>query len=297
VALRLGADPVRAAWLALLNPVLLVHAVSGGHADALMAGLLVAAVAVALGGERTLARALAVGALVGLAIAVKATALVLLPFAALLVAPDRRWWPVIRTGLVTGLGTVATYGAWWALTGYGLGWLSALRGATPLIVEATSIPTGIALVVAHGLKLLGRPDLGPETIAAGRAIALGIMVVALVGLWLWARRRFTPRDTVLATGLALATSVVLGPVAFPWYLLSAVAILAYGIVDDRLRYRVGLLVAPTALLILPNGNGLGAIYRRPLGVVDALLVLVLAWLGLRKLRRRRAAARVPAAVR
>jgi hypothetical protein len=91
--------------------------------------------------------------------------------------------------------------------------------------------------------------------------------------------------------------VLLAPIAFPWYLLSAVAVLAYGVVDDRIRYRVGLLLAPTALLILPNGNGLGAIYRRPIAVFDVLLVLALAVLGVWKLRRRRAAARVPAAVR
>ena len=60
----------------------------------MMAGLMMAALAVAmpgaLPGERYPQRALGSGALIGLALAVKATSLVLLPFAVLLLVRDRR---------------------------------------------------------------------------------------------------------------------------------------------------------------------------------------------------------------
>ena len=77
-------------------------------------------------------------------------------------------------------------------------------------------------------------------------------------------------------------TVVLAPVAFPWYALVAQAVLAYGITDDRLRYRLGLVVAPAMLLILPSGQGIAGIYRSPGYLLDGLLVLgAAAWLAWR----------------
>src|SRR5439155_22589138 len=80
LARSLGTDQVKAAWLGLINPLVLVHALSGAHNDALLAGLVVSLLAVTVAGERTAPRALAVGGLLGLAVAVKATMLLALPF-------------------------------------------------------------------------------------------------------------------------------------------------------------------------------------------------------------------------
>ena len=295
LARALGADPVPAAWLALLSPLVLVHALSGAHSDALMAGLVVAAFAVAVGSMPAAppARALAVGALFGLAVAVKATALVAVPFVVLLLAADRRWWSIIRTGALTGLGLAGMYGVLWALTGYGLGWISALSNATPLIIEATSIPTGLGSGAAHLLRILGQPALASHTVSAARALGLVVLAAILLGLWLWARRRTDRGSVVLAAGVALLASVVLAPVAFPWYALTGLAVLGYGGVEDRWRYRVALLVAPVGLVILPNGNGLAALYKKPAALFDGVLVAVVLVLVARHLllRRRLAAVR------
>src|SRR2546430_225762 len=121
VAVALGADPVRAAWFVLLSPLVLIHAVSGAHNDALMAGLMMAALAVAMPGQppgqRYIQRALGSGALVGLALAGKATPPGLLPFAVLLLVWDPRWWPTARTRLLAVLRGAVSYRALWALTG------------------------------------------------------------------------------------------------------------------------------------------------------------------------------------
>lgn len=284
LAQALGTDPVRGAWLALLSPLMLVHGLSGAHSDVLMAGLLVAALAVALGGEPTRRRALGVGALVGLAVAVKATALVAPPFVVLLLVRDRRWWSVARAGLVTGFAAVATYGVLWAATGYGLGWRAALRVGSARIIEWTSIPTGLGMSAGRVLRVLGRHDLAPHAVSAFRAAGLLVMAVSLVVLWLWARHRLAPRDVVLAAGIGLAVSVLLSPVAFPWYALTALAVLGYGLVNDRARYWVGVAVAPTTLLILPSGNGLAGLYKEPGGIIDPALVLVALFFGVRYLR-------------
>ena len=284
LAQALGADPVRAAWLALLSPLMLVHGLSGAHNDVLMAGLLVAALAVALRGPPTPARAVGAGTLAGLAVAVKATALVAPPFLALLLVRDRRWWSVVRAELVTGLTVVATYGVLWAATGYGLGWLPALRYTSVRIVEWTSIPTGLGMGAGRVLRVLGYRDLAPHAVSAFRAAGLLVLAVLLVVLWLWARHRLAPRDVVLAAGIGLAATVLLSPVAFPWYALTSLAVLGYGLVNDRGRYWLGVAVAPTTLLILPSGNGLAAMYKKPGGFIDGTLVLVALYFGVRYLR-------------
>ena len=278
---KLGTDPVRGAWLGVLAPVVLVHALSGAHNDALLAGLVVTAFALAAGaigpisdGARVLAwRAVAAGVLIGLAVAVKITALVALPFVVLLLAADRRWGPIIRAGVLTCLGLIATYAALWATTGYGFGWVRALPNTTRSIVEWTSIPTGAGMGLAHALRRLGQAELAHHTVSYARAAGLGALALIVLGLWLWARGRATPRAVVLAGGLALLVTVLLSPVAFPWYALAALAVLGYGIVEDRWRYGLGLLTAPVMLLILPNGNGLASFTRTSGALFDLLVIL------------------------
>ena len=287
LARTLGADPVPAGWLFLLSPLVLVHAVSGAHADALLVGLVVAAFAVAVGRLPSGPRTLAMGALFGLAVAVKATALVAVPFAVLLVAADRRWWSVVRAGAITGLGLVGAYGVLWALTGYGLGWAGALSNTTRLIVEGTSIPTGLGSALAHLVRVAGYPVLASHVLAYVRAVGVAVLATILLGLWLWARRRGEPALVVLAAGVGLLLSVVLAPVAFPWYALAGLAVLAYGGVEDRWRYRTALLIAAVGFLILPNGNGLAAVFKEAAALIDAALVVVVVVLAARYLLRRR----------
>src|SRR5690606_6275829 len=106
-----GLAPAPAAWLGLVTPLVAVHAVSGAHHDALVAGLLVAGLAVvaappgsaasasAESPERgTIATPVAAGAVLGAAVAVKITAVAAVPFAVVLVG-RRGAGPA--TGLVT----------------------------------------------------------------------------------------------------------------------------------------------------------------------------------------------------
>ena len=69
IARATGVDPVAALWLGVLNPLVLIHLVADAHNDALMLGLMMAGLALAL------ERRPAVGAvLVTLAALVKAPA-------------------------------------------------------------------------------------------------------------------------------------------------------------------------------------------------------------------------------
>jgi alpha-1,6-mannosyltransferase len=283
----LGADPVRAAWLGLLSPLVLVHGLSGTHNDTLLAGVVMVALLAAVAPPVWLpppARPLLVGGLLGLAVAVKATALIAVPFVALLLAADRRWWSLIRTAAVTAGGTAAGYGLVWALTGYGLGWLPAYTTATRSVMEWTSIPTGLGMGTGKALGKLGHPGHYFQMVGLFRAAGLVALAAILAGIWFWARRAARPGQIVVATGAALLVTVPMLPVGYPWYALTAEAVLAYSIVDDRVRYRLGLLAAAAMLLILPDGQGIAGKIREPGYVLDGLIVLgAIAW-GLWRLR-------------
>ncbi|GIH18673.1 polyprenol phosphomannose-dependent alpha 1,6 mannosyltransferase MptB [Rugosimonospora africana] len=320
LAVRLGVDPRRAAWLGVLSPLVLVHAVSGVHNDALLAGFVVAGFAVAIrpgsaggigpaaagravpgravpgrallgqagagqaaagqvaAGRATAwwvaaSRAVAAGALLGLAVGVKATVLVVLPFVVLLAAGDRRWWEIARTALATCLGLAAGYAVFAVPSGYGLGWLGALRGTTDLI-QWTSLPTGLGMTAGYLARALGRPDLATPALAAARVAGLLVLAAILVALWLRARSRVAqPRSVVAAAGAAMVATVLLAPVAFPWYLLAPLAVLAYSVSTDRVRYRLGLAAAVLALFVLPDGSGLAALTKLPGALLDTVVIV------------------------
>ncbi len=279
LARALGVDPVPGAWLAIPGPLMLVHAVSGAHNDALLAGLVVAALAIAARrpGWRPV---LVIGALLGLAVAVKATAAVALPFAALLAAGDRRWGPVLRAGALVGTGAVAGYGLVWAATGYGLGWVPALSG-TARMIQWTSLPTGVGMAAGYVARLFGRRELAHDAVTAARAVGLLTLLVLLTGLWLWCRGR-DARHVVLATGAALAASAVLAPVAFPWYGLLPLAVAGFATADARLRFRLALIAAALALLVLPDGTGVASLTKLPGALLDVALVVALVIIGARR---------------
>ncbi|MFI7427276.1 polyprenol phosphomannose-dependent alpha 1,6 mannosyltransferase MptB [Micromonospora sp. NPDC049836] len=97
-----GVPPRRATWLVLACPLVGVHLVAGVHNDALALGLVLSGLLVLLRRPGRPGVLLLAGALLGLAVAVKAVAVVVLPFAALVALPGRP----PRPG-ATGLGGVA----------------------------------------------------------------------------------------------------------------------------------------------------------------------------------------------
>jgi alpha-1,6-mannosyltransferase len=299
LARALEVDPRPAGWLALAGPLVLVHAVSGAHNDALLAGLVMAALAVAAGpaaarsaADRAaagrVATALAAGGLLGLAVAVKVTALVAAPFVVLLVARDQRWWPIVRAALLGAVGLVAGYAVVALPSGYRLGFVPALSNTSHL-VQWTSLPTGVGMTLGYLARAAGHRSLADPALAAVRIVGLTVLAGLLIGIWWWARQRADrPRSTVLAAGLAIAAATVLAPVAFPWYALTVLAVLAYGVATDRVRYRLGLLAVGLALLTLPDGTGVAALTKLPGALLDTALAV---WLIVAAVRRARAAPR------
>lgn len=282
LARRAGVPPSRAVWWALACPLVAVHLVSGAHNDAVMVGLLVAALTV-LAGARRSGRILlfAGGALLGLAVAVKATAVVVVPFAALVAAgsPYRTRSLLLRGGTVVA-GALGALLAVSAAAGFGFGWVRALAGSGSS-VQWTSPPTAVGMTVDY----LGRP-LGQDWNAVPVTRLLGIAVLAVLLVVLWWRTRHG--DALLGAGLALAATVALAPVFHPWYASWPLTVLAATWTGTSIRWAGWLLVpcAVASALVLPEGTNLALATKLPGALAMTVLVLVLARRAVQRLRAR-----------
>ncbi|WP_433377093.1 polyprenol phosphomannose-dependent alpha 1,6 mannosyltransferase MptB [Actinoplanes sp. CA-142083] len=251
LARRAGVPVERAVWLALACPLVPIHLVSGAHNDAVMVGFLVAGLALAV-----TRRPLLAGLLLGLAIGVKATAVVAVPFALLMVLPAKKAVAQMIGAVVVTLGVVSL------MSGRGLGWITGLEGSG-VSVQWTSPPTAVGMV----FRLFG-VDAVPVT----RAIGIVALAVTLVVLW-W---RSLKKDPLVYAAYALAATVLLAPVFHPWYAVWALIPLA-----ATVRRETRWLIIPPAVaaaLCLPDGYNL-ALAVKSQGAIA--MTALLCYLGIR----------------
>jgi alpha-1,6-mannosyltransferase len=260
LARRFGADPVAALWLGAANPLVLFHLVSGIHNEALMVGLMLAGLELALG------RSVLVGAaVITLAALVKVPALLALGFLGLLVA--RRWGSRWRGGRWGGqLSDLARAAALMAAvavtvtlavgigTGLGFGWMGAL--GTPNVVRIWLSPvTDLGQLGGNIGILLGLGDHTDAVMELTRAV--GLAAGGAVCLWLMWRCWRGQVDALTGLGVGLGAVVILGPVVHPWYLLWAAIPLAASTTSATTpgyrRAAVALSVA-LAVLVPPTGQ-------------------------------------------
>ena len=242
IARATGVDPRAALWLGVLNPLVLIHLVGDAHNDALMLGLMLAGLALAL------RRRPAWGAvLVTLAALVKAPALLALVFIVPLWAADlsgrARW---LRAGFAAFGVSVATVVVATTVAGTGYGWMGTLD--TPTRAHTwTSLTTDVGywcgLVADH--FGLAQPD---QVLAAWRLA--GLAAAGVVCLLMLRRHWNTP---VVGLGLGLAAVLALGPVVHPWYLLWALIPLAAAARSAKIRRWVAITTIAMTAMVLPGG--------------------------------------------
>jgi hypothetical protein len=263
LARRVGAPVDRALWLVLCCPLVPVHLIGGGHNDALTVAFMVAGFAVLAAPRKSWATLVAGGALLGLAVSIKITIGVVLPFAALLAVGGLRaagWSGLVRRGGAVLVAALAVLVATSFASGLGLGWLTALSGAGES-VNWSSPPTAVGLAVEAAGRWFGA-DLA--VVPAVRAVALVLLgATLLVVLW-----RFRDRDPLVGAGLALLAVIFFAPITQPWYLIWPLALFAVG--TARARWLAGTIVVAMAT-ILPEGTGV----FRPLGVPLSFAMIVL----------------------
>lgn len=203
-----GADPARAQWITVANPLLIISFISSAHNDSLMVGFALAGIWCAAHGRGVLATLLVV-----VSIGVKPITMVLLPFLALIWAGPGSSWPrKFRYWFLTaGIAGVSLL-ALGLIQGYGFGWLRVLVGT------GTGATFWSPLAIADGwlstvLGAFGIPTYW--TLDTVRLIGRVLSVVLVVYLMF----RGSDQRVVQRMTWAFTAVVVLSPVIQPWYLL------------------------------------------------------------------------------
>ncbi|WP_425300319.1 alpha-(1-_6)-mannopyranosyltransferase A [Nocardia farcinica] len=295
---HLGGKPTVALWLAVLNPLVLIHLIGGVHNEMLMVGLMCAGIALVL--ERHHVAGIVV---VAIGVAIKATAGVALPFLvwiwmlhererraaeragrdldatagsaddAAKATPDMPH-PVLTFAKIAGLGLsvfALVFVAASAIAGVGIGWLTALSGSKK-IINWLSLPT----VMAHATTWI-TPLRLESVLTVTRALCALALVVVLVATW-W-RFRHSEREAVFGILIAFVAIVILSPAALPWYYSWPLALAAgFALSTTTLMALVG--VCTWLMLVFqPDGSiGLYNFWH----VAAATFVAVVAALSLRQ---------------
>jgi hypothetical protein len=236
IARQLGRDPRFVVLFVAANPVTLMYAVAGFHNDFFMLIPSLAAISLLLA-----RRDRSAGAVLMLAVAVKFTALLLLPFLLLGARPGRRWLRVLE-----GAGMAALPLAAGSIAMFGLS-IPNLSDQSTLLTNF-SVPNVLGIVIGLGGG------------APGLLRVANVALVVTVALIL--RRR---RDWV--TGAGWATIALIATLAWlmPWYIVWALPLAALG-TSVRLRRATLAFTAYVLLTFVPvTGIVLSQLHINPMG--------------------------------
>ncbi|NMO03337.1 polyprenol phosphomannose-dependent alpha 1,6 mannosyltransferase MptB [Gordonia sp. TBRC 11910] len=227
LARHFGASPQTGLWLAILNPLILIHVVGGPHVELLMMGVLVAGVTLVV-----TRRHLTGLVVLGLAVSIKITAGVAIPFVVWIwlahLRDDRAqsdpdasavalwrlgWRPVVGVFAATVLIPVAVFAFWTTVTGLGMGWLNGLSWADRIINWLT-VPTLVGHVVTWVAAPFVALNLQP---VLGVTRLIGEAALALILVWMWWRGRGGERIAMTSLLWAMFAVLLLEPSSLPWY--------------------------------------------------------------------------------
>lgn len=266
-------NPTTVVWLAVLNPLVLIHLVGGVHNEMLMVGLMTAGIALALDGKHS-----AAVLTITLGVAVKATAAIALPFVVWIWVAHLRERKDNRTAtpllfIRAAAASLGLFGLVFVVVsvaaGVGIGWLTALSGSQK-IINWLSLPTILAHIVTVGTSWFAELHLEP-VLGITRLIS-GVMLAAVL-LWAWWRFRGNALDATRGILVCLVAVVILSPATLPWYYSWPLALTACVPLSPRtLTILVGL---STWLMVIFNPDGSHGLYSLP-HVLVAIALAVLA---------------------
>ena len=280
-ARRLGVDPAAAVWMACASPLAVIHLAGGLHNEIFPLVACLGAVVLTL--DRRYAWA---GAVIGIAVAFKATAVIVAPFL-LWMALDRRRrdaseerpgeragrqarplaGAIADTALAAGTAAVA-FALVTLVAGTGLGWLDAIS-VSDRVINYLSAPTAAAHLVHAVTDSPGFADV----LAVAREVGRVVLAATLVALW-WVHRRGT-RPAVRGIMLALLAFVVLNSLAWPWY---HVWVAAFWVLARPGRRATTAAVAVTVFLVMAIGpNGSTSLYSPAIAGTAVVAAALVAW--------------------
>jgi alpha-1,6-mannosyltransferase len=277
IARHLGAGGPAALWICVLNPLVIIHLMGGVHNEMLMVGLMMAAIALTLQDRPVWG----VG-LIAIAVAVKATAGIALPFMVWmwmhrLSAKHQlgRWRAFAVATASSALIFVVVFAVVSWLAGVGLGWLTALAGSVKIINWLT-IPTATANLI-NAVGGLVFPVNFYAVLEVTRIIGIAAIAISLPLLW-W-RFRHDDRDALTGIALAMLVVVLFVPAALPWYYTWPLAVLS---ALAQSRQSIALIAGfSTWIMVVFKPDGSHGMYSW-LHVTLATACAVAAWYSLAK---------------
>jgi len=288
LARRCGVSSVAALWLGALNPLVLFHLVSGIHNEALMIGLMLAGVEVAMRGVdaagplrgQALLALLAGSGLIVLSATIKVPSLLALGFVGMALA--RKWGSGLRAILTAGAVLAAITAVVFLAIGeaseLGFGWTKTL-GTANAVRSWMSMSTLAGMFTGLVGKLLGLGDHTSAILTFTRLI--GALIAAYVGVRMLIAVLRGRVHAMGGLGITLGAVVVLFPVVHPWYLLWALIPLAAWASAPAYRRLAVTVSAAIALLLMPNGGDIA-----PFVILQAAIAAILAALTAMVLVRR-----------
>lgn len=287
IAAHFGADRATALWLGVANPVMIIHMIGGMHNESMMVGL------VSVGLLLALKKRFATGvAIIAVAVSLKATAAIALPFvvwigmhhmAGMLAArqyqdtvepttPSRGQYlvaffangtmGVFITGVVVSLVTWGSGASW--------GWLSEISGNSK-VINPLAMPSLIAGLISMVANVFTEDFDYNAVIAVLRDISMVLMLIGLVVCW-WVFRHNT-RRAVMGTTAAYAVAFVFNSVTLPWYYASLITLV--GTFRPPLwliRFSAG---ASVFIALMFTGSGNHQLHNIPMVIIG----FILAWIS------------------
>ncbi|MGW0036076.1 alpha-(1-_6)-mannopyranosyltransferase A [Gordonia sp. NPDC003376] len=276
LARHFGASPSAGVWLALLNPMVLIHLVGGPHVELLMMGLLVTGVTLVV--QRRHVGGLAV---LGLAVSIKVTAGIAIPFMLWIWLAHIRSRRTVTARDVVGVLAavvvipVAVFAAWTGVVGLGLGWLTGL-GWADRIINWFTLPTAVAHVVTLVAAPFTSLNLWP-VLTVTRLI--GMIVLAVLLVWAWWRFRHDERAAITGLTWAMLAVLVLEPSTLPWYYTWVLCVAVAFALPDWVRAVV--VAVSTFMLIVFQPDDSIVFYKMPEVVLALAVSGLAAWSLLR----------------
>ncbi|MDY5840313.1 MAG: alpha-(1-_6)-mannopyranosyltransferase A [Corynebacterium camporealensis] len=225
IARKLGGNAALALWLGVANPVVVLHLIGGMHNESTMVALVSIGLLAALHQRFHIALIL-----VGIAVAMKATALIAMPFIVWLMVQHyagkasfaKQAGVFVVSGIVAVVEIVIALAVITWASGLTWGWLSEITGNSK-VINPLAGPTLLTDIIAPLLQVIN-PDISYNAVLEVlRTIATVFMLVGLVAVW-WLSRH-NARTAIMGTAAAYQVAFIFNSVTLPWYYVSVLTLL------------------------------------------------------------------------
>lgn len=232
IAEHLGVNPTLALWLGVANPVMILHLIGGMHNESIMVALVSVGLLLALR-----QRFVAGIALIAIAVALKATAFIAMPFVVWMMvnhyAPrdnsrgQASMWKqlgaFVASGAVMVIETVAVVAAITWASGTSSGWIFEITGNSK-VINPLAGPTLLADVLTPFFQFFNEDLTYNAVIALFRTGSMVLMLAGMVATW-WFFRQDNNR-AIMGTAAAYQVAFIFNSVTLPWYYASVITLVA-----------------------------------------------------------------------